>query len=154
MNIYFYAISKVLAFKKYTLRTTNCKKQVLTYLVTNWVALDSLGRLRHQCVCVETTSPFSALTATEALCYPRLVVVRYSVASTEFGGNSISGLCYDTNKSVRAYPTHPARAQIPAVLKKNYKTAGIAPLYIFTSSIFGFCIKNIYALISSNCAST
>jgi len=33
-------------------------------------------------------------------------------------------------KSVCACPTHPVRAQIPAVLKRNYKTAGIAPLLI------------------------
>ena len=32
-----------------------------------------------------------------------------------------------TSKSICACPTHPVRAQIPAVLKKHYKTAGIAP---------------------------
>ena len=31
------------------------------------------------------------------------------------------------SKSICAWPTHPIRAQIPAVLKRNYKTAGIAP---------------------------
>ncbi|MDO8499049.1 MAG: hypothetical protein Q7S66_00075, partial [bacterium] len=36
---------------------------------------------------------FSTLTATEALPYPRLVVVLNFVASTADSGNSISGLC-------------------------------------------------------------
>src|SRR3989338_7908275 len=32
-----------------------------------------------------------------------------------------------TNKSICAFPTPPMRAQIPAVFRKHYKTAGIAP---------------------------
>src|SRR3989338_8138315 len=42
-----------------------------------------------------------------------------------------------TNKSVCACPPRPARAQIPAVLKKHYKTAGIAPLIII-SNLYSF----------------
>ena len=97
---------------------------------------------------------FSTLTATEAHPYPRLVVALTSANHTQPPTHSplaslalaASALCVrlvtsrecvvtqriwivlGTNKSTCAYPTHPMRAQTPAVLKKNYKTAGITPL--------------------------
>jgi hypothetical protein len=115
---------------------------------------------------------FSALTATEAHPYPRLVVALTSANHTQppqhspltslaLAASALCvfalwlresvvvilnqyGLCYGTNKSVCACPTHPVRAQIPAVFRKYYKTAGIAPLTNH-SSVYQTTINNFSA---------
>ena len=71
---------------------------------------------------------FSTLTATEALPYPRLVVTLNSVASLTGRGNSKNMDCA-RHKQICMCLTHPpVRAQTPAVFRKYYKTAWIAPL--------------------------
>jgi len=82
---------------------------------------------------------FSALTATEAPCYPRLVVVLNSIASFTVRGNSRIWIVLSTNKSVCACPTRPVRTHHPHRFRKNYKTAGMAPLRI----AFNFLSNNI-----------
>ena len=68
-----------------------------------------------------THSPLASLAlAASALCV-RLVTSRECVVTQRIW------IVLGTNKSTCASPTHPMRAQPPAVLKKNYKTAGIAP---------------------------
>src|SRR3989344_2222637 len=50
------------------------------------------------------------------------------VPSTEFGGNSKNMDCA-RHKQILLCLTHPpVRAQIPAVFRRYYKTAGVAPL--------------------------
>ena len=70
---------------------------------------------------------FSALTATEALPYLCLVVSLNSMPSTADNSKPIKGLRF-RHKQIYMCLTHPpVRAQIPAVFRRNYKTAGIAP---------------------------
>jgi len=97
---------------------------------------------------------FSALTATEALPYPSFVVTLTSANHTQSPTHSpltsfvltTSALCVfarwlrqslvitqriwfvlSTSISICACPTRPMRAQIPAVFRRYYKTAGLLP---------------------------
>ena len=71
---------------------------------------------------------FSFLTATEALPYRRLVVTLNSVASLTGRGNSKNMDCARHKQMCMCLTHPPVRAQIPAVFRRYYKTAGIAPL--------------------------
>ena len=82
---------------------------------------------------------FSTLTATEAHPYPRLVVALNSATSMTDYGKSKNMDCA-RHKQIYMCLTHPPiRAQIPAVFRKHYKTAGIAPLKLFFPHKKPFC---------------
>ena len=70
---------------------------------------------------------FSVLTARrDASSRCPVVTLNFIMPPTEFSGNSLKWIVLGTNKSVCACPAHPVRAQIPAVFRRYYKTAGIA----------------------------
>ena len=56
-----------------------------------------------------------------------------------------------TNKSICACPARPVRAQVPAVFRRYYKTAGIAPLVVnFSIWVNMSNTEKLIALISEN----
>ena len=82
---------------------------------------------------------FSVLTARrDASSRCPVVTLNFIMPPTEFSGNSLKWIVLGTNKSVCACPAHPVRAQIPAVFRRYYKTAGIAPV---TTNNFQFFLN-------------
>ena len=71
---------------------------------------------------------FSVFAARRGASSRRLVVAWYHVASILVVVTQRIWVVLGTNKSVCACPARPVRAQIPAILKKHYKTARIASL--------------------------
>jgi len=101
---------------------------------------------------------FSVFTARRGASSRRYVVTLNLCGFDTGRGNSRIWIVHGTSKSICACPTRPVRAQIPAIFRKYYKTAGITPLIlriyivsISTSTAIAIWVKRsgtAYAVLS------